>query len=144
MPYIGTHNGKFHCDEVFACYLLKKLPEFKNHAILRSRDPEVLGTCELIVDVGGIYDHEKKRYDHHQRDFKETMKSLGVLDEFETKLSSAGLIYAHYGRKVIAAIVELPEDHPTVALLYRKLYEGFVESVDAIDNGIPQFDGVPR
>lgn len=72
------------------------------------------------------------------------MKSLGVLDEFETKLSSAGLVYAHYGRKVIAAILELPEDDPTVALLYRKLYEGFVESVDAIDNGVPQFDGVPR
>lgn len=33
--YIGTHNGKFHCDEVFACWMLKLLPEFKNHLILR-------------------------------------------------------------------------------------------------------------
>lgn len=35
MQTIGTHNGKFHCDEVLACFMLKQLPEFKNHAILR-------------------------------------------------------------------------------------------------------------
>lgn len=33
----------------------------------RSRDPAVLGTCDIVVDVGAVYDHEKKRYDHHQR-----------------------------------------------------------------------------
>jgi len=26
---IGTHNGTFHCDEVLACYLLKRLPQYK-------------------------------------------------------------------------------------------------------------------
>jgi uncharacterized UPF0160 family protein len=32
---IGTHNGKFHCDEVFACWMLKRLPKFKDHTIIR-------------------------------------------------------------------------------------------------------------
>lgn len=31
-----------------------------------------------------------------------------------------------------------------VAIFYRKLYETFVEAVDAVDNGIPQYDGTPR
>lgn len=32
---IGTHNGKFHCDEVLACYMLKLLPEYKDAKIVR-------------------------------------------------------------------------------------------------------------
>ena len=27
---IGTHDGAFHCDEVFACVMLRMLPEFAN------------------------------------------------------------------------------------------------------------------
>uniref|UniRef100_A0A915B2C2 Regulator of microtubule dynamics protein 1 n=1 Tax=Parascaris univalens TaxID=6257 RepID=A0A915B2C2_PARUN len=143
MPSIGTHNGKFHCDEVLACFMLKSLPQFTHYDIIRTRDPSALSNCSIVVDVGGVYDHEKLRYDHHQRDFNDTMKTLNVLD-FETKLSSAGLIYAHYGRRVIAELLKLRDDSTEVNILYKKVYEAFVEAVDAIDNGIPQFDGIPR
>lgn len=79
---IGTHNGKFHCDEVFACWMLKQLPDYQNHLILRyvylnyflylffvfrTRDLKVLETCDIVVDVGAVFDHSKKRYDHHQK-----------------------------------------------------------------------------
>lgn len=32
---IGTHNGKFHCDEVFACFMLKRLNQFRDYEIVR-------------------------------------------------------------------------------------------------------------
>lgn len=32
---IGTHDGKFHCDEVLACSMLKLLPEYKDAEIIR-------------------------------------------------------------------------------------------------------------
>jgi hypothetical protein len=32
---IGTHNGHFHCDEIFACFLLKTLPRYANAEIVR-------------------------------------------------------------------------------------------------------------
>ena len=67
IPKIGTHNGKFHCDEVLACYMLKVLPEYREATIVRSRDPQVLDECDIVVDVGAVYDHDKLRYDHHQR-----------------------------------------------------------------------------
>ncbi|KAL3122919.1 hypothetical protein niasHT_010319 [Heterodera trifolii] len=134
---IGTHNGNFHCDEVFACYMLKKLPMFVNHSIVRTRDPEMLKQCDIVVDVGGVYDHPKKRYDHHQRDFAESMHSV-------TRLHSAGLIYAHYGKSVIANILNLAEDDADMDRLYEHVYRKFVEGVDAIDNGIKQYDGTPR
>ena len=58
---IGTHNGSFHCDEALACFFLKQLPEYENSEIVRSRDPEKLSECEIVVDVGGVFDVEKKR-----------------------------------------------------------------------------------
>ena len=64
---IGTHNGAFHCDEVLACSMLKLLPKFKDAVIIRSRDPKVLETCDIVADVGGIFDPITNRYDHHQK-----------------------------------------------------------------------------
>ena len=64
---IGTHDGTFHCDEVLACSLLKMLPEYKDAEIVRTRNPQLLAKCDIVVDVGGVYDAAKHRYDHHQR-----------------------------------------------------------------------------
>lgn len=135
---IGTHNGKFHTDEAFACFLLKCLPEYKDAKIIRTRDQGLLDTCTIVVDVGGVFDHEKKRYDHHQKSFNETMASLNILPDFNTKLSSAGLIYAFYGKRAIASILSIDENHKHIPLLYNKMYEHFVEAVDGVDNGISQ------
>lgn len=123
--------------------MLKRLGQFSDYQVLRTRDSAALEKCDIVVDVGGVYDHSKKRYDHHQKGFNETMQSLGVLD-FNTKLSSAGLIYAHYGRQLIAEILGLSHEDKIVGVFYRRLYEVFVECVDAIDNGISQYDGTPR
>ncbi|MCS4558828.1 MYG1 family protein, partial [Shewanella sp. C32] len=53
--YIGTHNGTFHCDEALAVSMLKLLPKFAAHDVLRTRDEAKLAQCEAVVDVGGIY-----------------------------------------------------------------------------------------
>ena len=70
---LGTHGGKFHLDDALSAYMLRCLPEYKNAKIVRDTNPSVLEEqgCEIIFDIGGIYDHEKKRYDHHQRGFCE-------------------------------------------------------------------------
>ncbi|KAJ2123024.1 hypothetical protein IW147_002956 [Coemansia sp. RSA 720] len=132
---IGTHSGTFHCDEALACFMLRQLTEYSDAKIVRSRDPAVLETCDIVVDVGGVYDHEAKRYDHHQRGFDEQFSA-----EFKTKLSSAGLIYKHYGQDVIRAIAkEADLDSSAVDQLYKKLYESVIEGVDGIDNGVSQY-----
>ena len=48
----------------------------------------MLDTCTIVVDVGGVYDESKQRFDHHQRGFTEVFGH-----GFNTKLSSAGLVY---------------------------------------------------
>ncbi|CAI5705655.1 unnamed protein product [Peronospora farinosa] len=49
---IGTHNGTFHCDEALAVSMLKLLPKFAAHDVLRTRDEAKLAQCEVVVDVG--------------------------------------------------------------------------------------------
>lgn len=56
--------------------------------LIRTRDPTTLDTCDIVVDVGAVYDENLKRFDHHQRGFEEVFGH-----GFQTKLSSAGLIY---------------------------------------------------
>jgi len=128
---IGTHNGKFHCDEALATAMLKLLPNFRDAQIIRTRDESILEKCDIVVDVGAVYDVSRNRFDHHQRSFE------GVLDGYQTKLSSAGLVYKHFGREVIRSILNpsIANDN-TIELFYKKMYEEFIESVDAIDNGI--------
>jgi len=141
---IGTHNGSFHCDESLACSLLRLLPRYAEAEIVRTRDPAKLDACTLVVDVGGVFDRETHRYDHHQKTFSHTMNSLDSKKKWVTKLSSAGLVYCYFGREIIAHLLGSKEDDKLVEKVFDKVYENFVEEIDAIDNGISTHDGEGR
>ena len=144
---IGTHNGHFHADEALAVHMLRRhVPTYAGAGLVRTRDPAVLATCHTVVDVGGEYDAAARRFDHHQRTFATTFPGR------PTKLSSAGLVFMHFGREMIARRLGRAPPAPAeaaaaaaapdaqVELLYRKLYESFVEALDAHDNGISVYD----
>lgn len=134
---IGTHNGHFHADEALAVHMLRQyVPTYAGAKLVRTRDPALLSACHTVVDVGGEYDAAANRYDHHQRSFNTTFPGR------PTKLSSAGLVYLHFGREIVARrlAAAAAEDDPQVTLVYNKLYESFVEALDAHDNGIGAYD----
>ena len=131
---VNPHSGHFHADEALAVYMLRLLPTYRSASLVRTRDPSLLAECHTVVDVGGEYSPANNRYDHHQREFNTTFPSKS------TKLSSAGLVYMHFGKAIIALRTGLPESHPDVTLLYEKLYTDFVEALDANDNGIELYD----
>lgn len=66
---IATHSGVFHCDEVVATTLLLYTKEFENSLIVRTRNDDIMNACDIVCDVGSIFDPAKKRFDHHQRSF---------------------------------------------------------------------------
>ena len=131
---IGTHNGHFHADEALAVYMLRLLPAYQTSQLIRTRDPKLLETCHTVVDVGGEYDASTNRYDHHQRTFDTTFPNR------PTKLSSAGLVYMHFGKAIIAQHLGVSEDAEEVDIVWKKIYESFIEAVDANDNGISVYD----
>lgn len=76
---LGTHNGHFHADEITACALLILYERINKELIFRTRDEDVLSKCEYVCDVGGVYDPSKKRFDHHQADYKGSLSSAGMI-----------------------------------------------------------------
>ncbi|CEQ40064.1 SPOSA6832_01635 [Sporobolomyces salmonicolor] len=157
--YFAVHAGTFHADEALAVFLLRLLPRFASMELKRSRDPAVLEGATLIADVGGVYDPETLRFDHHQRGFNEVFGH-----GFKTKLSSAGLVYKcvalsfdskglcehdrrphdlcslrHFGKEILSTVLSQPIDSPLVSTLFLKMYADFVEAFDGIDNGVTQY-----
>jgi uncharacterized UPF0160 family protein len=118
--------------------------------LIRTRDPSKLQECTVVVDVGGIYDEKIQRFDHHQKGFDEVFGH-----GFNTKLSSAGLIYKsvswvpgipnlitqsrHFGREIIRNRLRISNDDQRVETLYLKLYGvGLIAVVHSIYNEHPK------
>jgi len=140
---IGTHSGCFHADEVLSCVMLKFADEWKDPILVRSRNPEIHKLVGVLVDVGGTYDSKNNRFDHHQKEF------TAVFDEEnKIKMSSAGLVYKHFGQEIIGNILKdwklYDKNKDNLNLIYTRLYINFIMCVDALDNGINQYpDNIP-
>lgn len=101
----GTHDGTFHADELSACALLLVFNLIDRDKIVRTRNPEDLEKCEFVCDVGGIYEPELKRFDHHQLDYKGSLASAGMIWRwlYDEKLIDEDL-YIYINKMIIAGI----------------------------------------
>jgi len=128
---IASHSGRWHEDEIVAVSILTTI--FKNHGIIRSRDKAILDTADFVVDVGDVYDHTTRRYDHHMADTPR--------DDDGHRLSSAGLIWRHYYRAYLTAInipTTFKEGNETIHLLEEVasvIKNRWIHPIDLVDNG---------
>lgn len=113
---IATHNGNFHADDVFSIAALKNV--FPTFNLVRTRDLEVIGQADIVIDVGGIYDPKTGRFDHHQR---------GGAGERENGIpySSFGLVWQKYGLEICGGNQDIANS----------VDSGLVSTIDAIDCG---------
>lgn len=119
---IVTHNAKFHSDDVFAvATLLLLYPEAK---IIRTRDEEEIKKANIVVDVGGIYNEQSMRFDHHQ------IGGAGKRDN-GVEYASFGLVWKKFGEQVAGS--------KEVARIIDQI---LVQSIDAGDNGINTYKSV--
>ncbi|MGI9525991.1 MAG: MYG1 family protein [Weeksellaceae bacterium] len=139
---IGTHNGLFHADDVFAVATL--LLVYPGAEVVRTRNPDLLDTCDIVVDVGGVYDPEKGRFDHHQRPQEGEKYGAGQRgadpEEGEWPYAAFGLVWKEEGVNAIHAILTSRgyEDVPlhVIENMALTIDESFVRGIDASDNGV--------
>ena len=116
-----THNGTFHCDEVFSTIMLSKLlPEV---VVCRTSNLENAKNDQYIYDVGG------GELDHHQ---------FGGNGERENgvKYSSCGLVWKKFGKEIIKKYRDDNIDE-----IWQTLDKNLIQCIDAGDNGqIPDID----
>jgi uncharacterized UPF0160 family protein len=113
---VVTHDGNFHADDVFSVAALKCI--FPAFNLIRTRDEAIIKNADIVLDVGGEYDPQRGRFDHHQR---------GGAGEREDGIpySSFGLIWKKYGAEICQGNEELANS----------VDSGLVSVIDAIDCG---------
>lgn len=132
----ATHSGGFHADDVFATAVLDlALGLGTGFTLVRTRDPVVIGDADIVFDVGGVFDTESLRFDHHQRGYTEKRPN-GV------PLSSFGLLWRQYGtdacRAALGNEITFQEARKVAEVVDIELVQG----VDAMDCGAQEF--LPR
>ncbi len=125
MLKVATHNGTFHADDVFAFAILRAAADGRIE-LARSRDQQDWDAAAVVFDVGGVYDREARRYDHHMRD-----KPLRPNGE---PYSSAGLVWRDFGEAAIGRMLaEVPAE--AIVRVLERVDAGLVRDVDLMDNG---------
>src|SRR5690606_15027965 len=121
MKKVITHSGSFHADDVFSVATLQLHFGVENVEVIRTRDEEIIAAGDIVLDVGGVYDPEKQRFDHHQNGAPVRDNGLPY--------AAFGLIWKHYGEAVSGGQEVMEE-------IERRL----VLPIDVSDNGISTFD----
>ena len=115
-----THNGNFHADDIFATATLDILLD-GDIKVIRTRDEKWFKDGDYVYDVGGIYDPETNRFDHHQKG------GAGTRDN-GTPYASFGLVWKTYGAKICGSDA-----------IAHQIDKKLVQPIDANDNGFDLF-----
>lgn len=121
MTKVVTHSGSFHADDVFAVATLQLHFGVENIEVVRTRDEAIIATGDIVVDVGGVYDPGRQKFDHHQNGAPVRDNSIPY--------AAFGLVWKHYGESLAGG----PE---VAAEIERKL----VLPIDANDVGVSLYD----
>ncbi|MDB5953935.1 MYG1 family protein [Ramlibacter sp.] len=135
---IATHSGSFHADDVFGVAVLAAL--YPDHRIVRTRDPQEIAPADFVVDVGGVWDAERGRFDHHQRGFggarmrTEADGSTAPAEGY----ASAGLVWRAFGLAYVqrfAAQMECTLDEAALSQVAEDVDASLVRYLDLVDTG---------
>ncbi|MFZ3588832.1 MYG1 family protein [Bacillus sp. DJP31] len=114
---VGTHSGTFHADDIIAFIILDEL--YGSIELVRSRNEDLLSTCDLVFDVGG------GDYDHHTND--KEFRENGI------PFAAAGLVWRDFGKSLLEK-KGIPAHSIEKVHLY--IDEQYMQGLDAIDNGV--------
>ena len=117
---IVTHDAGFHTDDIFAVATLSLIleKEGKEFTVTRSRDKNIVASGDYVVDVGGEYNKDRNRFDHHQEG-KAGERGNGI------PYASFGLVWEKFG-EVLCGNLETA----------KKIDQRLVQPIDALDNGV--------
>lgn len=118
---VGTHDGKFHADEVMACAITSLL--FENVQIIRSRDEDQLKNADIVFDVSK--NDMVRVFNHHDRNWGE-FRPNGI------PFASAGAAWQLFGVEILKSMNISNQIHVDVFNLIDKI----MAEIDAIDVGM--------
>lgn len=120
MQTVIVHSGNFHPDEVFAVATLQLHLGKENIQVIRTRNDEIIAQGDWVADVGGVYDPDSQRFDHHQNGAP--VRENGI------PYAAFGLVWKHLGESITGS-----------KAIADSIEERIAQPVDAGDNGVKLF-----
>jgi uncharacterized UPF0160 family protein len=136
---IATHSGSFHADDVFGVGVLMGV--FPSHNLVRTRNNALIEGADFAVDVGGLWDADTGRFDHHQRGFAGARASHHQADGVEKPgvgYASAGLVWSAYGVDYVRELAGRKGydlNAPALEETARSIDHSLVQYLDIVDTG---------
>jgi uncharacterized UPF0160 family protein len=113
---------------------------FPSHTLVRTRNDALIVAADFAVDVGGLWDADTGRFDHHQRGFTGARAPHAVdgVEKPGVGYASAGLVWSAYGVAYAQALsvhsgYEL--DAAALAEIARSIDHSLVQYLDIVDTG---------
>lgn len=122
---VGTHNGRFHADDVMATAILKQIFDIE---LIRTRDNDILKDLDIVYDVG------RGEFDHHGIEKK--YRENGI------PYAACGLIWRQFGKEVIK-FKENSLKEEEVSDIFHYIDRVLIEGIDALDNGVRIQQDIP-
>jgi len=116
---LGTHNGKFHADDVMATAILRLL--LGDIRVTRTRDENILRKLDFVYDIS------LGEFDHHQ--LNKEMRENNI------PYASCGLVWREFGSRVIQKFNAQFEENDIISI-FDYVDKNLVQGIDAADNGI--------
>lgn len=123
MKTLLTHSKTFHADDVFAVATFLLAHKDEKWQVIRSREEGDILEADAVLDVGGIYDPLKLRFDHHQKGGAGA-RSNGI------PYATFGLVWKEFGLTVCGGDYFIRDQIDTL----------LVSPIDANDNGIAIYE----
>lgn len=145
---VGTHDGRFHLDDAMCIAMLKVLADLfgiKMDKPIRSRDANVLDRCDIVFDVGSVYDRRSMKFDHHQA------CGAGKREKSGYSYSAIGLLWKEFGEEFCLAITKKfldPRAHQSaienVHQIAKMVDRQLIVGICATDTGEAKLDNKPN
>ena len=138
---IATHSGSFHADDVFGVGVLMGV--FPEHSLVRTRQEALIAKADFAVDVGGVWDADLGRFDHHQRGFHGARPAIAPSDtdgkaQQSIGYASAGLVWARFGGAYVESVAHgggYALDAQAVRDIANTIDDELVQYIDMVDTG---------
>jgi uncharacterized UPF0160 family protein len=104
MQTVITHSGNFHPDDVLAVATVQLYLGKEHIKIIRTRDEDEILKGDWVIDVGGVFEPDNKRFDHHQNGAPNHDNGIPY--------SAFGMVWDYLGKEVAGSefIAELIKD----------------------------------
>jgi uncharacterized UPF0160 family protein len=117
MYTVVTHDGRFHADDIFGVAVVQLRFGAENIHLIRTREQAHIDEADIVLDVGGIYDSSRMRFDHHQNG--------APVRENGLPYAAFGLLWKEFGPAITGSEV-----------IAEKIEKKLAQPIDAGDNGI--------